>query len=150
MTYRIGTTDMADAPLPSVVVEEEGWIRKYWRPMMAWQYFAVCLCDFIIFPLVAVWYAHHGGSEWNYQPLTLKEGGFYHIAMGIIVGVSAWTRGEENVVRTRVFAKNNLDRVFTPPSSSPPVLSDDDCDDMYIDDAPQADRRPMVRRPMEW
>ena len=30
---------------------EESWIKTYWRPAIAWQYFAVCIFDFIIFPM---------------------------------------------------------------------------------------------------
>lgn len=70
---------------------EENWIKQYWRPAIAWQYFAVCVCDFIIFPLIAF----HYNVTWN--PLTLKEGGFYHMAMAAIIGVSAWTRGQEKL-----------------------------------------------------
>ena len=72
-------------------MKEENWLKQYWRPAIAWQYFAVCICDFIIFPLIAFQY----GVTWN--PLTLKEGGFYHMAMAAIVGVSAWTRGKEKI-----------------------------------------------------
>lgn len=74
-------------------MKEESWIKQYWRPAIAWQYFAVCVCDFIIFPLFAFEY----GVTWN--PLTLKEGGFYHMAMAAIIGVAAWTRGKEKVER---------------------------------------------------
>lgn len=134
---------MADAP--KVVVEEEGWIRKYWRPMMSWQYFVVCLCDFIVFPLIAFWYAKNGGGDWHWEPLTLKEGGFYHIAMGMIIGVVAYTRGQENLLRTKIFAQGK----FSQTSTSGEDVCDGD-DDMYIDDAPQANPKPEVRRPMEW
>ena len=37
-------------------MKEESWIKQYWRPAIAWQYFAVCLCDFIVFPLIAFEY----------------------------------------------------------------------------------------------
>ena len=116
---------------PQVILEEEGWIKKYWRPMMAWQYFAVCLCDFIIFPLIAFHFARATGHEFKWEPMTLKESGFYHIAMGLIIGVSAWTRGQENLLRTRLFAQAN---------SQSPIPSEGDCDedehgdDMYVDE----------------
>jgi hypothetical protein len=95
----------------TVIVEEESWIRTYWRPMMAWQYFAVCLCDFIIFPLVAMWFAKETGQPWKWEPMTLKESGFYHIAMGLIIGVAAYTRGQENLLRTRIFGQTLADEV---------------------------------------
>lgn len=73
---------------------EDSWIKQYWRPSIAWQYFAVCIFDFIIFPAAAMYFT---GQPWN--PLTLKEGGFYHMAMAAIIGVAAWTRGQEKIQR---------------------------------------------------
>ena len=94
---------------------------------MAWQYFIVCLCDFIIFPSLAMYYAtNHGMAEnFKWDPITLSAGGFYHIAMGVIIGVTAYTRGQENLLRTRMFA-----------SLEPPAPPEEDCDeeDMYIDE----------------
>lgn len=34
-----------------------------------------------------------------WDPITLKEGGFYHLAMAAIIGVAAWTRGKEKITR---------------------------------------------------
>ena len=70
----------------------EPWIKQYWRPAIAWQYFAVCLCDFIVFPAA---YMYLLKQPWD--PITLKEGGFYHLAMAAIIGVAAWTRGQEKI-----------------------------------------------------
>ena len=73
----------------------EGWVNNRWRPAMAWSYFAVCLCDFIAFPIFnAVWFSpeYH---EWH--PLTLQGGGLYHMAMGAIIGVTAWQRTQEKI-----------------------------------------------------
>lgn len=38
-----------------------------------------------------------GGDYIQWDPLTLKESGFFHLAMGAIIGVSAWTRGNEKL-----------------------------------------------------
>lgn len=73
---------------------EDSWIKQYWRPAIAWQYFAVCVFDFIIFPAA---YMHFASQPWD--PITLKEGGFYHLAMAAIIGVAAWTRGKEKITR---------------------------------------------------
>ena len=73
---------------------EESWLKQYWRPAIAWQYFAVCVCDFIIFPLLWMHF-----TKQAYDPITLKEGGFYHLAMAAIIGVAAWTRGQEKLQR---------------------------------------------------
>jgi hypothetical protein len=93
------------SPLPQVVIKDESWITRYWRPMMAWQYFTVCIFDFIIFPLIAFHYAKETGNEFKWDPMTLKDSGFYHMTMGVVIGVSAWTRGQENLERTRMFGQ---------------------------------------------
>lgn len=73
---------------------EESWLKAYWRPAIAWQYLAVCICDFIIFPAMWTYF-----TKEPYDPITLKEGGFYHLAMAAIIGVAAWTRGHEKIQR---------------------------------------------------
>lgn len=72
----------------------ESSIKQYWRPAIAWQYFAVCLFDFIVFPAASMYFLN---TPWD--PLTLKESGFYHLAMAAIIGVAAWTRGQEKIQR---------------------------------------------------
>lgn len=74
------------------------WLKSRWRPLMATQYMIVCITDFIIFPML--WsgiqiQAHLPMTQW--EPLTLKSTGLYHLAMGAIMGVAAWTRGQENI-----------------------------------------------------
>jgi len=80
-------------------VKEEPWIKQYWRPAIAWQYFAVCIFDFIVFPLCDFAINYYTKSDIIWDPITLKDGGFYHLAMAAIIGVSAWTRGKEKVER---------------------------------------------------
>ena len=75
-------------------MNEESWLKQYWRPAIAWQYFAVCICDFIVFPSA---YMYFTSQPWD--PMTLKESGFYHLAMAAIIGVAAWTRGQEKIQR---------------------------------------------------
>jgi K+ transporter len=36
-----------------------------------------------------------------WQSLTLQNGGFFHIAMGAVLGVAAWTRGQEKLAKTK-------------------------------------------------
>lgn len=74
----------------------ESWLREKWRPLMAVQYMVVCIMDFVILPVV--WsglqvHMHQPMVQW--EPLTLKSTGLYHVAMGAVCGVSAWTRGQE-------------------------------------------------------
>ena len=65
---------------------------------MAWQYTAVCIFDFILAPvLTMIYFKVSGGTYVPWIPLTLRESGFYHLSMAAIVGVSAWTRGQENI-----------------------------------------------------
>jgi hypothetical protein len=78
---------------------EDSWIKQYWRPAIAWQYFAVCVFDFIVFPTFAFALGYFKGVPVTWEPLTLKESGFYHLAMAAIIGVAAWTRGQEKIKR---------------------------------------------------
>lgn len=125
--------------VPKVVLEDEPWLIGYWRPMMAWQYFIVCICDFIVFPSLAMYYAtNHGMAEnFKWDPITLSAGGFYHIAMGVIIGVTAYTRGQENLLRTRMFAS------LEPPP--PPSSEECDDDDLYIDEGLEPPAHPTTR-----
>lgn len=79
---------------------EESWIKQYWRPLMAYQYAFVCFFDFVIGPvLTMLLYKYSGGTYVQWEPLTLKESGFYHLSMAAILGVAAWTRGQEKIRR---------------------------------------------------
>ena len=82
--------------------KEEDWMTKKWRPMMAIMYMMVCIFDFIVFPImftvVQFWEtqaANDAFRQWN--PLTLLGGGLFHVAMGAVLGVSAWSRGQEKI-----------------------------------------------------
>jgi hypothetical protein len=74
----------------------EDWMNRKWRPAMAWSYMAICLFDFIVAPLVN--YAFFGRMETEFiswKPLTMIDGGMFHMAMGAVLGITAWQRGEE-------------------------------------------------------
>lgn len=90
----------------------ESWIKQYWRPAIAWQYLAVCIFDFIVFPAV---YMHFTKQPWD--PITLKEGGFYHLAMSAIIGVAAWTRGQEKI--KRIMMGEEVETTVTTESQTP-------------------------------
>jgi hypothetical protein len=66
---------------------------------MGWMYMIVCITDFIIFPILwSMLQAMDKGSVTSqWQPLTLQGAGLFHIAMGAIVGVTAWSRGQEKL-----------------------------------------------------
>jgi hypothetical protein len=69
---------------------------------MGWLYMATCAFDFILAPILwAVMHATLNGemSQWN--PITLQGAGLYHVAMGAVLGVSAWSRGQEKLASWR-------------------------------------------------
>ena len=79
--------------------ESEDWINKKWRPAMGWMYMAVCIADFIFFPIFwSILQAVSKGSvtaQW--QPLTLQGAGLFHIAMGAILGIAVYGRTKEKI-----------------------------------------------------
>ena len=81
------------------IKKDEDWMTKKWRPMMAIVYMAINLFDFIIGPILynLLQYWNPGQAIGMWQPLTLQGGGLIHIAFGAILGISAWTRGQEKV-----------------------------------------------------
>jgi len=108
-------------------VEESFW-KKGWRPAMAWVYVAIVLFDFLIAPTIMLIFfgqaqasvimpAGLTAAEYieilkaipppTYQawtPLTLQAGGFFHITMGVILGIGSYTRGVEKQKRV----ENNI------------------------------------------
>lgn len=82
----------------------EHWMKAYWRPAMGWLYMAICAFDFIIGPILSLTMpavlAGIGVTTVTYTPwesLTLSNGGLIHLAFGAILGVAAWTRGQEKL-----------------------------------------------------
>jgi hypothetical protein len=78
---------------------KEDWMNSKWRPAMGWMYMLVCITDFIIFPILwsVLQAVDHGSVTSQWQPLTLQGAGLFHVAMGAIVGVTAWSRGQEKL-----------------------------------------------------
>jgi len=77
------------------------WMQKLWRPAMGWMYMLICLADMIVFPVLwsllqAV--THTAITQWN--PLTLQGAGLFHIAMGAVLGISAFGRTQEKLAGT--------------------------------------------------
>lgn len=81
------------------------WMQEYWRPMMAYLYMLICFADFVVFPVL--WALLHsvvgaGGLQQmaqaaQWQPLTLQTAGFFHIAMGAVLGISSFGRSQEKL-----------------------------------------------------
>jgi hypothetical protein len=83
-------------------VKQEDWMQKKWRPMMAIMYMSVCIFDFIFFPImftiVQFWEIEAANDAFRqWLPITLGGGGLFHVAMGAVLGVTAWSRGQEKI-----------------------------------------------------
>jgi len=67
--------------------------------MMGWTYMAVCIADFIVFPVLwSLAQAMHGGSvSTQWQPITLNGAGLFHMAMGAILGIAVYGRTREKM-----------------------------------------------------
>ena len=105
----------------------EDWIARKWRPMMAWLYMVICAFDFMIAPILwSVLQAYtHGSVTTQWDPLTLKGAGLFHISMGAVLGVSAWGRTKEKMagatfVSTQISDEDEDDNN---PDSSPEVIN---------------------------
>ena len=82
----------------------EDWTDRKWRPMMGWTYMVTCIFDFIVAPvlwsLIQAFFKGNVTEQW--VPLTLQGAGLFHVAMGAILGVTAWSRGQEKMTGTHI------------------------------------------------
>ena len=81
--------------------KDSDWMQKLWRPAMGWMYMLICLLDMAVFPVC--WsllqaMMHMPITQWN--PLTLQGAGLFHIAMGAVLGISAFGRTQEKLAGT--------------------------------------------------
>jgi hypothetical protein len=93
------TTTVVEKPKVLVANNNENFINKKWRPMMAWTYMAVIISDFILFPILwSVLQATNSGlvtQQWD--PITLGAGGLFHVAMGAVLGIAVYGRTREKL-----------------------------------------------------
>jgi hypothetical protein len=81
----------------------EDWMNRKWRPAMGWTYMAICIFDFLLAPIIwAALQATLEGHVTQWQPLTLEGAGLFHMAMGAILGVAAWSRGQEKIQNMQI------------------------------------------------
>ena len=103
---------------------KEDFMTSKWRPMMAVTYMATIWFDFIIGPILynVLQYWNPGQAIGMWQPLTLQGGGLIHIAFGAILGISAWTRGQEKVeaIKNPPPAPTMSANISTPADDEPP------------------------------
>lgn len=65
---------------------------------MAYMYFVVCIADFLLFPIGwAILHAMIAKTAVQWIPITLQGAGLFHLSMGAILGVAAWTKSQERV-----------------------------------------------------
>jgi len=95
--------------------KKEDWMNSKWRPMMGWMYMLVCVCDFVIFPVLwsLVQTIGDGKVESQWMPITLQGAGLFHIAMGAVLGIAAMGRTQEKM------AGANNGGVQSPQASTP-------------------------------
>jgi hypothetical protein len=80
----------------------ENWLQKKWRPITAIVYLVICVFDFIVAPVLwAIFLVITDNAEKSmmWDPLTLKGAGMFHLSFGAILGVSAFTRGQEKIAK---------------------------------------------------
>ena len=78
--------------------KKEDWMNAKWRPAMGWIYMVTCTSDFILFPVLwSVLQTMTGATVTQWNPITLQGAGLYHLAMGAVLGVAAWSRGQEKM-----------------------------------------------------
>ena len=105
---------------------KEDWMSKKWRPMMGWVYMSTCTFDFVIAPILwSILQAYSGGavtSQW--MPLTLQGAGLYHVAMGAVLGLTAFGRTQEKIAGATQISTVNSGRSFnSKPAPTPPADS---------------------------
>jgi hypothetical protein len=104
--------------------KKEDWMNAKWRPMMGWMYMAVCMADFILFPILWSIIQVHGGGEvkMQWQPITLQGAGLFHIAMGAVLGIAAYGRTQEKMNGANnggLQLPSNVGTTYVPPSATP-------------------------------
>lgn len=74
------------------------WMNRKWRPLMGYTYMITCVTDFILFPICwSIFQAYLDKDVTPWEPLTLQGAGLFHLAMGAVLGVAAWSRGKEKI-----------------------------------------------------
>lgn len=106
---------------------------------MGWQYLITCTFDFILFPIAyaLVQSIFKGNVTLQWHPITLEGAGLYHISMGAILGVTAWSRGQEKMVESKLQAATDL---------QPTVREDPE---PIVEDEPEVEEEVVEEEPVE-
>ena len=108
--------------------KKEDWMNSKWRPMMGWMYMCICMFDFMIAPILwsLIQAFFHGGITTQWQPLTLQGAGLFHVAMGAVLGLSAYGRTQEKMAGANnggVQFPPNAGTTYIPPGQGMAVVS---------------------------
>jgi hypothetical protein len=97
------------------------WLKNSWRPLMALMYMVVCFADFVLFPLLwSIMQVYASGTvTLQWQPITLQGAGLFHMAMGAVIGVTAYGRTQEKITGTH----SETVTVLAPSSNAPITVS---------------------------
>ena len=79
-------------------INKPNWIIDYWRHAMGWVYMAICICDFIIFPILWSYFQYNIKSQLTpWSPLTLQAGGLLHFSMCGVLGITSFSKSKEKI-----------------------------------------------------
>ena len=81
-------------------IYQNDWISRNWRPYMAWAFLAICIFDFILGPVgwtILQGEYSSGRVYTQWEPMTLRGGGLFYLAMGAILGISSYGRTQEKI-----------------------------------------------------
>jgi hypothetical protein len=101
---------------------KEDWMNSKWRPMMGWSYMLTCIADFVVFPVLwsILQSVSKGQVNMQWQPITLQGAGLYHIAMGAVLGITAYGRTQEKLGGANnggITLPSNAGTAYTPPAA---------------------------------
>jgi hypothetical protein len=79
---------------------EETFMSRHWRGLVGFEYVLICVCDFMILPMLYFWVQQYEVQAANdayrqWSPLTVQGGGLYHLSHMAIMGVSSWGKTQE-------------------------------------------------------
>lgn len=79
--------------------KQETDFNRKWRPAVAWTYMVICLFDFLAAPILwsLLQTLYHGSVTIQWDPITLRGAGLFHLSMGAVLGVTAYGRTQEKV-----------------------------------------------------
>lgn len=106
-------------------VHNESHWKKLWRPVCAYVYLMIVIFDFMIMPAVfeyndrvepaviieqivklptpegRIAALNTFTTKRSWSPLTVLGGGLFHVSFGAILGIAAYTRGQEKLEHAR-------------------------------------------------